>query len=201
MQKVDFNQALEILRAGEILIYPTETCYGVGVDARQSSALEKLLALKGRSAAQTLSILVGSSGAAGFWGDFSDPRARRLAECYWPGPLTLVVPAISRLPDAVISGDGSIGIRVSSHPIASRLAQGFGGPLTTTSANRSGEPSAVSLAELERYFGADSDVHLLAGGDLPPSKGSTIVKIESGDLKLLREGEIPFREISAYIEK
>ncbi len=199
MKCVNLEAAVEVLREGRILIYPTETFYGLGVDIFQPEAIDRLFELKGREASKAVSVLVASVSDAEALVDSWDPLTRRLAERFWPGPLTLVLPASNRVPSRLTGGNSWIGIRVSSHPLTGELLRYFGGAITTTSANPSAEPSATRVAQLEKYFGERSDLFLLEGGDLPDSKGSTVLKVEAGELKPLREGEIPITKIQRAI--
>jgi L-threonylcarbamoyladenylate synthase len=118
---------------------------------------------------------------------------------FLPGPLTLIVPAAPSLNPRLHGGSGWIGLRMSSHPIAQSLAAAFG-PITTTSANPSGQPPALSDAQVRSYFGDRDDVAFLSGGDLPPSKGSTVIKVLPKGLELIREGDLPFSEIESEFE-
>ncbi|HKX13142.1 MAG TPA: Sua5/YciO/YrdC/YwlC family protein, partial [bacterium] len=109
----------------------------------------------------------------------------------------LVLPAKPGLAPQLLSEGTYVGLRWSSHPLAQRLVREFGAPITTTSANLSGKPAASSPAQLDEYFGEGSSLAWLNGGELEASKGSTVVKVEKEDLKLIREGEIAFAEILA----
>ncbi|HKY64656.1 MAG TPA: L-threonylcarbamoyladenylate synthase [bacterium] len=194
MREVDFQQGLETLRRGEPLAYPTETFYGLGVDIRQEAALDKLFALKGRGADRTVSVLVsGLEELKSLVVDLDD-KILKIINNFLPGPLTLVLPARAGLLPKLLSAGGYVGLRWSSDSLAQRLVRDFGAPITTTSANLSGKPAATKAAELRDYFG-DTDLAWLNGGDLPASKGSTVVKVENESLKLIREGEIPFADL------
>lgn len=194
MREVDFQQALETLRRGEPLAYPTETFYGLGVDIRQEAALEKLFALKGREADKTVSVLVSGLDELKLLVSDLDAKVLKIIKSFLPGPLTLVLPARTGLSPKLLSEGGYVGLRWSSDPLAQGLVRDFGAPITTTSANRSGKPAATRVAQLREYFG-ESDLAWLNGGDRVASKGSTVVKAEKEDLKLIREGEIPFAEL------
>lgn len=195
MREVDFQQALETLNRGEPLAYPTETFYGLGVDIRQEAALEKLFALKGRGADKTASVLVSSlEEMKSLVLDLSS-KSLKIINKFLPGPLTLVLPAKPGLSPRLLSEGSLVGIRWSSHPLAQRLVQEFGAPITTTSANLSGQAAASSPDQLRDYFGEGSSLAWLSGGELKSSKGSTVVKVEKEDLKLIREGEIAFTEL------
>lgn len=195
MREVDFQEALETLRRGQILVYPTETVYGLGVDIAQEKVLARLFALKGREAAKSVSVLVGT------WEQLTglvllfDNNLLNLIKKFIPGPLTLVLPAGTKAPRQIVASDGTIGIRWSSHPVAQRLAESFG-PITTTSANPSGLPAALSAEQVEAYFRKDENVALLRGEDSAATAlASTVVKATEQGLTLIREGAIAFSEI------
>jgi L-threonylcarbamoyladenylate synthase len=201
LREVTLPEAVSVLKQGRLLIYPTETVYGLGADVFHTEALDRLFQLKGREAEKAVSVLVASREEIFSLAGELEPLAVRLIDRYLPGPLTLVLPAAASIPPRLTGGAPWIGIRMSSHPLAQALAAGFGRAITTTSANPSGSPAAARIAELRDYFAAQPDVSLLSGGDLPPSRGSTVVQVENGRLKLLREGEIPFTEIEKFIQE
>ncbi len=194
---VDAGAAAELLRRGGLVAYPTETVYGLGADPGSDEAVSRLLALKGRSASRGLSILVSDSD----WLERQVPDlprlARDLARRFWPGPLTLVVPAPGSSFARVRTSRG-VGIRCSPHPVARALARAFGGPLVATSCNLSGEPPCRTEDEVKRAFGPElSVVHGgSSGGELP----STVVAVAAGDsLTLLREGALRWRAICEVV--
>jgi L-threonylcarbamoyladenylate synthase len=190
---IDVERAARLLRDGEVVAYPTETVYGLGADAESSRALERLRSLKGRDADKGVSVLVPGIDAVGPVPEV----ARRLAERFWPGPLTLVLPVPGFEP---VRSPQGVGFRCSPHPTAAALLRAAGRPLVSTSCNRSGEPPCRSLAEVESSFGS---ALLVAGGE--PAGGdapSTVVAIdENGAVELLREGAIPFSEIQPEIQE
>ncbi len=186
---VSLEQAVALLAAGEVVAYPTETVYGLGADALSPRALERLRERKGRARERGLSVLVSGPSALARWAPALPPRAARLAERFWPGPLTLVVPAAAAL-EGVATAFG-VGFRCSPQPTALALARGLGRPLVSTSCNPSGEPPCLDAAAVERAFGPELAI---AGGEpaggLPPS---TVVAVRpDGSLERVREGAIPF---------
>lgn len=195
MREVELQQALEALGRGEVLAYPTETFYGLGVDIRQEAALEKLFALKGREERKSVSVLVSGVDQMEALVSEIGSKVLRIIDNFLPGPLTLVLPAKDGVAEKLCSEGGFIGIRWSSHPVAQRLVLEFQSPITTTSANLSGSPAALRPAELREYFEDQDGLVWLNGGELPPSQGSTVVKVEAESLKLLREGEIAFVDL------
>jgi L-threonylcarbamoyladenylate synthase len=189
---VDVDSAARRLRAGEIVAYPTETVYGLGADATEAAALERLLALKGSEPGRAMSVLLGDADALEAWRSELPPAAGRLARRFWPGPLTLVLaldlPALA----AVASGRG-VGFRCSPWPAAAALARAAG-PIVSTSANRSGVVPCTTAAEVERCFGP---ALAIAGGE--PAGGlepSTVVALDrDGVPELLREGPVAYPEV------
>jgi L-threonylcarbamoyladenylate synthase len=191
-------QAIAALGAGEAVVYPTETFYGIGVDAFASAALEQIFAIKGRDAAKTIALIAHDDAAAFALVREVPQTARALAQAFWPGPLTLVMPARAGLPSALIGPDGGVGVRVSSHPVARALAQGLGRAITATSANRSGEAPARTLAEARTAFGATVKV-FVEGGTLAGGAPSTVVQCDRTGWRLLRAGAIGIDEIEAAL--
>jgi L-threonylcarbamoyladenylate synthase len=190
---VDVRRAAELLRQGELVAYPTETVYGLGVDATSGAALARLRAAKGREAERGLSVLVAEVADLERFAPELPARARRLAERFWPGPLTLVVRAFDARLGAVATPRG-VGFRCSSHATAAALARAFGRPIVSTSCNRSGAEPCRTASEVETVFGAELAVAVGddAGGAMP----STVVAIGAdGGLELLREGAVPFDRI------
>jgi L-threonylcarbamoyladenylate synthase len=181
--------ALQALRAGEVIVYPTETFYGLGVDFSVRGALERLFAIKAREPGKPVALIAATPEMAFSVARAVPPAACRLAENFWPGPLTLVLPAAPGLPAALVGPDGGVGVRVSSHRVARALAAALGRPLTATSANLAGAPPArtivVARAALENRVAAYLD-----GGTMSGAAPSTVVAFEGSQLRLLRAGAI-----------
>jgi L-threonylcarbamoyladenylate synthase len=191
-------EAVAAIRAGEVVVCPTETFYALAADSRLPGSLEKIFELKGRDAAKTIALIAADAEMA-----FSIARevphsARRLARKFWPGPLTLVMPARHDLPKALIGPDGGVGVRVSPDPIASALARALGAPITATSANLSGAPPAVTLDPIRQAFGGKIKV-MLDGGRLPGGAPSTLVACRADGYEILREGAISRGAIAAAL--
>jgi L-threonylcarbamoyladenylate synthase len=190
--------AIAALRAGEVVVYPTETFYGVAADAFEPEALERIFEIKGRDTAKTIALIAHDAAAAFAIAREVPEIARRLAAAFWPGPLTIVMPARSGIPNALIGPDGGVGIRVSSHPIARALAYGLGRPITATSANRSGEPPARTIAEARAALGDKVKV-FVEGGTLTGDVPSTVVQCDRDGWRLLRAGAIGLDKIEAVL--
>ncbi len=182
---MDFLKAVQALREGKVVAHATETCYGLAVDIFSHDAVLRLYDMKKMDLDKPVSILCTSLDEAKKYGEFSE-KALSLAEKYWPGPLTIVVSRKAALPVWINPGVSTIGIRVSSNEITRELVEGFGGPITTTSANIHGLPQAYSVdefAELKPDFILDS-------GRIPPISPSTIVEVIGDSLKIIRQGDL-----------
>lgn len=190
--------AIAALRGGELVVYPTETFYALGADPFSEAALSRLFELKGREPGKTVALIAADMASALSLACEIPAGARRLADAFWPGPLTLVVRARAGLPADLIGPDGGIGVRVSPHPIACALAAGLGHPVTATSANVSGRPAAVTLAEVRAAFGEKVKVYL-DGGTLAGGAPSTLVGFNSAGFRMIRAGAISEREIAATL--
>jgi L-threonylcarbamoyladenylate synthase len=184
------------LRAGEIVVYPTETFYGIAADAFAPAALERIFEIKGRDTAKTIALIAHDAAAAFAIAREVPEIARRLAAAFWPGPLTIVMPARSGIPNALVGPDGGVGIRVSSHPIARALAYGLGRPITATSANRSGQAPARTIGEARATLGDKVKV-FVEGGTLTGDVPSTVVQCDRDGWRLLRAGAIGVDKIEA----
>jgi len=188
MNSAVIADALAALAAGEVIVYPTETFYAVGVDALSSDALARLFAIKGREPGKPVALIAADTAMAFAVAREVPAVARVLAEAFWPGPLTLVLPARGEIPAPLIGDDGGVGVRVSSHPIARALCAGFGRPLTATSANLAGEPPAVEPEVARRALGR------LAGG-----APSTVVTFAGSQMRVLRPGAISELQLTARL--
>ncbi|MGH7782050.1 MAG: L-threonylcarbamoyladenylate synthase [Candidatus Binataceae bacterium] len=192
------DDAVAALRAAELIVYPTETFYGLGADPFSPGAVARLFAAKGRGAEKTVALIAADAASAFALAREVSPVARRLADMFWPGALTLVLPARADLPAEIVGSGGGIGVRVSSHPMARALAQGLGHPVTATSANRAGEPPARTLDEARRTLGDKVKV-FLEGGTLAAAAPSTVVAVEDDTWRLIRAGAISELQLAAAL--
>jgi L-threonylcarbamoyladenylate synthase len=191
--------AAGLLRAGELVAFPTETVYGLGADAQADRAVAGIFAAKGRPSFNPLIVHVADAEAAARIGELG-PEARELAARFWPGALTLVVPrrAGSGLAERVTAGLATVAVRVPAHPVAQGLLAEFGGPLAGPSANPSGRVSATTAAHvLDGLRGRLSAV--IDGGACPVGLESTIVGFEDGVPVLLRPGGIGTEALEAVL--
>jgi L-threonylcarbamoyladenylate synthase len=178
--------AVAALRRGEVLAYPTETFYGLGVDALNEVALSRLRLLKGRKE-KAISVLVDGPEMLDRICRKVPPRALALMERYWPGPLTIALPARRRVPPPLLD-DGCVAVRQSSHPVAQALVSQLGRPLTTTSANRAGEAPATTPEAVEESF--QGACRVLHGGSTAGGAPSTLVRVRGDHIEVLRKGVI-----------
>jgi len=188
------DQALEALRSGEVIVFPTETIYGLGADALHEEAVVQVSALKGRDAKNPIALIIADLDMLKEVVVDSPPIAERLMSVFWPGPLTLVLPARKGLSPLLCNPDGGVGVRVSSHPIASALVKRLGRPLTATSANPSDAEPARTIAQAQTYFANRLRIFIDAG-ELKGQKGSTVVECHGDRYKVIREGEISSQEL------
>jgi len=179
-------------------VYPTETFYGLGADATSPRALECLFAAKHREPGKPVGLIVADLAMARQVAAEIPANALRLADSFWPGPLTMVLPARAELDPALIGSDGGVGLRVSPNPIAHALVRRFGRPLTATSANLAGEPPAETLEQARESFG-DKVAIYLDGGKLGQMPASTVITFEHGTPRVLRHGPISEGQIAAAL--
>ena len=195
---MNLRQAIASLNRGDVIVFPTETVYGLGADALNPAAVEKVFQLKGRNPDSPIPIIVADHAMLQGVVEKIPPIARTLMEQFWPGPLTLVLPAAPGMPKQLLNRTGGVGVRISSHLVATELAQSFGRPLTATSANPSGQQAASTIAQAQNYFASDIDI-FLDGGKLPSKTGSSVVEVIDDRIKIIRAGEISLGQLAASI--
>lgn len=194
----EIERAVEVMRRGGMVAFPTETYYGLAVDPFNREALARLFAVKRRAPDKPILCLIHSPEMLPrLVAEIPSSYQKLMAAC-WPGPLTLIFQAREEVPVVLTGYSGTVGVRVSSHPLARRLAAAFGGPITATSANLSGLPAAVSAAEVSEQLGPDVDL-LLDGGLTPGGTGSTLVGLANGQVELIREGVIGREQVAAIL--
>jgi L-threonylcarbamoyladenylate synthase len=184
LPRLTINQAADALCAGGVVAFPTETSYGIGCRAFDAGAVARVVAAKHRPEGKPLPVLL--PGVEALRRLEPETPLLVLAEAFWPGPLTLVVPAFPGLPPAVTADMNMVGLRVPAHPVALELVREVGEPLVATSANRSGEPAAADAAACDHLVGVDGVVD---GGPVPGGH-NTVVGLVDGDLHLYRAGPI-----------
>ncbi len=183
------EQAATILCQGGIVAFPTETYYGLAVDPFCETAVARLFKVKQRPADKPLLLLIDRTEQLLEVATEIPPRYRGLMEKFWPGPLTLIFPARKELPDQVTGYTGTVGVRISPHPIARELIRRIGRPITATSANLSDLMPAKTAHEVRAMFQDKLD-YILDGGETAAGLCSTVVALEGDELVLVRRGQI-----------
>jgi L-threonylcarbamoyladenylate synthase len=194
----EVRKAADLLRAGRLVAFPTETVYGLGADASNPEAMKKLYAVKRRPADHPVIVHFASANEAFTWAREVPEAARKLAERFWPGPLTLILKRSAKAPDFVTGGQDAVGVRVPSHPIAHQLLKKFGKGVAAPSANRFGLVSPTTAAHVREDLGADVDL-VLEGGPSEVGIESTILDLSGARPVLLRPGRIAKAELEAVL--
>ncbi len=192
-------EAAAVVRQGGVVVFPTDTLYGLAADPRNASAVEKVFAVKGRARREPLPLIVAGLEEAETIGEMTE-LARRLAAAFWPGPLTVVVGDRGIVAPAVHAGSHTIGMRVPAMPVAATLARLAGGVVTSTSANRSGAPAPASAIEARNGLGNEVD-GVLDAGRAPGGPPSTIVDVRGERPVLLRAGAIAWEQVLEVLER
>lgn len=183
------DQAVKCIKEGGVVAFPTETYYGLAVDPDSSKAVANLFKLKGRQADKPLLLLIENKENLQSIAEEIPIQFIPLMEKYWPGPLTLVFPARKEVCRQITGNSGSVGVRISSHPLARELVKKVGKPITATSANISGQPPAATAGEVQAMFG-DSLNYILDGGQTPTGLCSTVLGFKNGRCTVIRPGQI-----------
>ncbi len=194
------EQAVLLLNQGGLVAFPTESWYGLAVDPFNRDALDRLFAVKKREKSKPVPTLISSHAQLAL-------LVRNVPSCYhvlmgkfWPGPLTLVFPALPHVPTCLTAGTGTVAVRYSSHPVAARFAGAFGGPITATSANISGRAPQDTAQGVACCLGAELDM-ILDGGRTTGICASTVVSCLEGTLTCLREGRIAFAAVKEAVRE
>lgn len=186
-------EAAAVLAAGGVVAYPTETVYGLAVDPFSEGAIDRLFAAKGRPESNPILLIVADEGQLACVAAEISPQARRCIDGFWPGPLSLLFPKTAEVPSRITAGGNTVCVRCPGSAIARELCRAFGGPLTSTSANRSGEAPARALEELD----LDGVALAIDGGRLGDAPPSTVY--DPGTDRVLREGGITAGQIQAIL--
>lgn len=187
LSEKDLEQAVQILRDGGLVALPTETVYGLAADSFSSVAVEAIYQAKGRAEDKPLSVLVTGMDMVELVCKEIPSVAYRLAEAFWPGPLTLVLPDVGKVASVVTAGGNSLGVRCPDHPLTLEVIKRFGQPLAAPSANPSGAPSPKSAEEVLSGLNERIDA-VLDGGACKVAIESTIVDLSGTTPKILRHG-------------
>ncbi len=194
----DISTAVDVLRAGGLVAFPTETVYGLGADAANPEAVDRIFAAKGRPRSHPVIVHLAELAAAKEWAAEVPDFAAALADAFWPGPLTLVLPRSDIVPDAVTGGLATVGLRVPAQPIALELLSAFGGGVAAPSANRFGRVSPTRAEHVRADLGSAVDV-ILDGGPCPVGVESTIVDCSGIEPQVLRPGGVPVESLAAVL--
>jgi len=188
------ERAVSVLRRGGLVAFPTDTVYGVGAIAFNPQAVARIYEVKGRPRSKAIPLLLTDAADLPLVAESIPPLAERLAERFWPGPLTLVLHKRAIVPDVVTAGGDTVAVRVPDHPVARALIAALGTPLAATSANRSGEPSPVTAEEVLAQLGGRIDL-ILDGGHCPGGVPSTVLDLTVSPPAVLRPGPVSAQEI------
>lgn len=186
------------LRGGGVIGLPTETVYGLAADASSDTAVRRVFALKGRPADHPVIVHLACAAEIDAWASSVPEVARQLADAFWPGPLTLILPRAAHVSDVVTGGQSTVGLRVPSHPVARRVLAAFGGALAAPSANRFGRVSPTCAAHVVAEFGDEVPI-VLDGGDCEIGIESTIVEVTERGARILRPGRLSAADLAAVI--
>jgi L-threonylcarbamoyladenylate synthase len=196
--QTEIEQAVEALRAGELVVFPTETVYGLGANASNPPAVRKIFEVKGRPPDHPVIVHLDDPRYLHRWVSEMPAVAEALAAKFWPGPLTLILPKADNVNDIVTGGQNSIGIRIPSHPMAQQLLNAFGGGIAAPSANRYGRLSPTKPEHVRDELG-DAVKIILDGGDSPIGLESTIVSCLDNQARLLRPGFITRSQLEQVV--
>ena len=192
------QQAGTIIKRGGIIVFPTRCLYGLGADAFNAEAVDRVFKIKQRPSQKPILVLIDRRRQLERLVSHVSKAASRIMDHYWPGGVTLVFKAADTVPHHLTAGTGKIGIRLPGHPVAAALVEALGRPLTGTSANLSAKPGCRRIGDLEPQLAQQLDA-VLDAGDLKGGNGSTVVDVTARLPRILREGEISEKEILTLI--
>jgi len=190
--------AAEVIQAGGVIVYPTETLYGIGANAWDGAAIAKVRAIKRREGQKPILVIINNEDQLASLTSQVTDEARLLMSRFWPGPLTMVFKATKQVPDLLSQGSGTIGVRIPSSPICLRLLALCGCPLTSTSANLSGGPPLHLVADIKRAIPRGVDLYL-DGGELRPTLPSTVLDVTVSPPRLIRCGAVSNVELRKVV--
>lgn len=184
------ERAITTIQHGGVIAFPTDTVYGLGASLAHPDALERIFTIKGRDRERTLPVLLASPSNLSMVTGGVSPVLREMAGLFWPGPLTIALPALETLPEQVVASDNTVGVRVPDHSVALTIAQRCGGAIAATSANISGEPPACRGDQINHTLAGRIDL-VLDGGIAPCGLPSSVIRSEGDTIVVIREGAIP----------
>jgi L-threonylcarbamoyladenylate synthase len=191
-------QVVDILMYGGVIAFPTQGLYGLGADAFNLAAVERVFTIKKRSSDKPLLVLVPDRDAVNEVVADIPPAAMKLMDCFWPGRVTIIFKAHKGIPEILVAGTGKIGVRVSGHPVTKNLVSMFRRPVTGTSANLSGKPGCRRIEDIDPLLLEQLDL-VLDAGPLAGGKGSTVVDVTAPSPVIIREGAISKQKILAAL--
>ena len=192
--EVNIEDLVNELKKGKVIVYPTETCYGLGCDATNQAAVKRLFAIKHREESKSVLVLMADAEMSKKYVQWT-PALEKLARKYWPGPLTIVAKVINQntgLADGVLGKDNTIAFRISNNNFASGLTKSLGRPLVSTSANIAAQASPYDIESIIKMFGNANDKldFIIDGGTLPFCQPSTMARVLDDKIEVLRQGEV-----------
>lgn len=196
--KASIDHAVQILREGGVIIYPTETFYALGADAFNRNAVSSVFKLKGRRRDKTLPLIISDRKMLELLSVEINQTALKLMDAFWPGALTILFKVKKTFPEGIVSENNKIALRISSNPISTEIVVLLGRPITATSANLSGGKSPRTISEIPEELRRSVEF-IIDGGELGGWKGSTIVDSTVSPPQIIREGEIPTEKIFSVV--
>lgn len=189
IQEINYSAIVSILKKGGVIIYPTDTAYAIGCDARDQEAVKAIFEIKGRNQSKALPLIASDISMVRQWCELAG-QAEELADKYWPGPLTLVLPVKQEGLSGDVRHEGTVAIRVPGNKIARDLSRECGAPIVSTSANKSGDKNPYSLEEVRASLGEAMEKvnRVIDAGPLPPHGVSTLARLERGKIEVIRPG-------------
>ena len=189
MENIDLSEAVDAVKSGGVIAFPTDTFYALGVDATNESAIRRAFEVKRRPADTPMPVLISEPSQATRFTDGFGDASNALANRFWPGALTIVVEAKESIPGVLMGGLGTVGLRMPDHGLARQLISQAGCGITGTSANISGQPPSKDWRSVRESIGDDLDA-MVVGECGTASSASTVVQVFNGGFKILREGPI-----------
>lgn len=194
LDSLSIPQIIDALKSGKTIVYPTETCYGLGCDATNFQAVQRIFDIKHRQQSKSVLVIAYDPSQLAQYIEWT-PRLEQIAERYWPGPLTVVVKTKNgnKLPQGVMAEDGTIAFRITDHPLAAQLSKSLGRPMVSTSANLSSHESPYDIETVRHMFETSlpqPDI-IIDAGKLPDHAPSTVIRLKKNDeFEVLRQGEV-----------
>ena len=192
------NKAAELIKQGKIVVFPTETVYGIGTNGLDLKAVKRLYEVKQRPLDKPISLLVANMEMVNQIAKDITEIEYKIMEAFFPGPLTIILKKKDIVPDILTAGQDTVGVRMPSNETARQLAKISGVPIAAPSANISGEPSGTNLQNIQQYFGTKVDFYI-DGGESELGLASTIVKVIDGKPQILRQGSITLEQINEIL--